>query len=58
MDDEKELLIKAIKGAIEGTDVRYIICEDMLGFEQYESSLKGNEYVIQKFGNYYVALIF
>ena len=58
MDEEKRILIQAIENAIKDMDVKYIVCEDMLGFEQYESILLGNEYVIQKFGNYYVALIF
>ena len=54
----KELLIEAIEKAIEGEDVRYIIVDDILEFERYDEILIGNKYVIQQFGDYYVAFIF
>lgn len=54
----KELLIEAIEKAIEGENVKYIIADDMLDFEKYEEILIGNKYVIQQFGDYYVAFIF
>ena len=58
IDEEKCILIKAIEKATEGQNVEYIICDDMLEFGKHESLLNGKEYVIQQFGNYYVALIF
>ena len=54
----KELLIEAIEKAIEGENVRYILVDDILEFERYEEMLIGNKYVIQQFGDYYVAFIF
>lgn len=55
---EKEILITAIEKAIDGENVEYIICDDMLDFEEYDVLLLGNNYVIQEFGNFFVALIF
>lgn len=55
---EKEVLITAIEKAIDGENVEYIICDDMLDFEEYDVLLLGNNYVIQEFGNFFVALIF
>ena len=55
---EREILVNAIEKAISGENVEYIICDDMLGFEEHEELLLGHNYVIQKFGNFFVALIF
>ena len=51
-------MTRAVEKALDGLDVRYIICDDLLEFERYEESLAGEEYIIQQFGNYYVAFIF
>ena len=55
---ERERLTRAVEKALDGLDVKYIICDDLLEFEKYEESLVGEEYIIQQFGNYYVAFIF
>lgn len=56
--DERTTLINAIEKSAKNMDVDYIICEDMLGFNEYEDELRGKEYVIQRFGGFYVAFIF
>ena len=60
MGKEKSNLVDAIENAISQQDdeVHYIICDDMLDFEKHEDELKGKDYIIQPFGEYYVAFIF
>lgn len=60
MEEDKQRLIEAIEKAIgeHKGEIEYIICDDMLEFEKYENQLVNNKYVIQQFGDYYVALIF
>lgn len=58
MWNERERLTRAVENALSGTGVKYIICDDLLEIERYEEFLVGEEYLIQQFGNYYVAFIF
>ena len=58
MLNEKNRLIHAIEKAIKDEDIEYIICEDLIEFEKYIKMLRGKDYVIREFGEYWVALIF
>ena len=51
-------MTRAVENALSGTGVKYIICDDLLEIERYGGFLVGEEYIIQQFGNYYVAFIF